>query len=109
MAISRLWIWAALSLLACAWLSLTAPYASSHECKRKEIDHEEALQLTASGAILPLERVIGIAQVTHPGKMLEASLERYHHRYVYSIEILDEQDQVWDLLIDAVSGKRINP
>ncbi len=109
--ISQLLKGSAPCLLACSWLALSASPISAFEpkCKGTEIDHDEALQLTASGTILPLERVIGIAQVTHPGKMLEASLARYHHRYVYSIEILDEQDQIWDLLINAVSGKRINP
>lgn len=95
----------------CAVLPLIIPQAiaQDRDCTKSDIDHDEALRLTTSGAILPLERVISIAQAAHPGKLFEASLTRYHHQYVYSIEILDERDRVWNLMIDAVNGKHINP
>ena len=37
--------------------------------------------------------------------MLETELERKGERYIYEIELVDDQGQVWELKFDAASGE----
>ena len=66
-----------------------------------------ARKLSDAGIILPLEKIVAAAKAAKPGEILETELERKHGRYVYEIEILDARGQVWEVKLDARSGKLI--
>ena len=74
---------------------------------QNEVSHDRAKSLQQTGEILPLEDIIQRAQQQHPGRVLEAELERKGERYVYEIEIADKDGTVWELYIDARSGELI--
>ena len=66
-----------------------------------------ARKLSDAGIILPLEKIVSVAKAAKPGEILETELERKHGRYVYEVEILDAHGQVWEVKLDAKSGKLI--
>lgn len=67
--------------------------------------YEEARRLTESGAILPLEELLPAIQAQQPGRILELELERDRGRYLYEIEMLDEQGAVREFKVDAATGE----
>ncbi len=66
-----------------------------------------ARKLSASGQILSLEKITKAAKALKPGEILETELERKHGAYVYEVEILDDKGLVWELKLDAKTGKLI--
>lgn len=70
-------------------------------------DHLKARQLVEAGAILPLEQLIDQAQLEHPGRILEVEFEQENERYVYEIELVDSNGEVWELEYDAKTGDLI--
>ena len=68
-------------------------------------DHELARRLRESGQILALEDIMTKARAIKAGELLETDLEKKQGRYVYEIEILDQAGQVWELELDAATGK----
>jgi uncharacterized membrane protein YkoI len=71
-------------------------------------DHELARKLRESGAILALEDIARQARAAKPGELLETELEKKQGRYIYEVEILDSAGQVWELKLDAASGRLIS-
>ena len=69
-----------------------------------DIDQDEAQRLRQSGDILPLAEILDIAHTTRPGRIIEVELERKRGRYIYEIELLDSDGQVWELKFDGASG-----
>ncbi|WDT74982.1 MAG: PepSY domain-containing protein [Candidatus Manganitrophus sp.] len=68
-------------------------------------DHDRAKQLKEAGEILSLEQVIERAKRDHPGQLLEAELEEKKGRFIYELELLDQEGIVWELKYDAKSGE----
>jgi len=66
-----------------------------------------ARKLSDAGIILPLEKIVAAAKAVKPGEILETELEHKHGRYVYEVEILDARGQVWEVELDAKTGKLI--
>ncbi|MBU3736377.1 MAG: peptidase M4 [Methylobacterium sp.] len=64
-------------------------------------------KLQASGKILSLEKISAAAKAIKPGDILETELESKQGNYVYEVEILDAAGQVWELKLDAATGKLI--
>ena len=62
-------------------------------------------RLSAKGDILSLEKISQKARSYTPGEILEVELEKKHGRYVYEVDILDADSQVWELKLDAKSGQ----
>lgn len=67
----------------------------------------KARALSESGEILSLEKIIASAKSIKSGDFLEIELERKNGIYVYEVEILDENGQVWELKFNANSGELI--
>ncbi|MEW8507725.1 MAG: PepSY domain-containing protein [Candidatus Thiodiazotropha sp.] len=67
--------------------------------------YEEARRLSESGDILPLEELLPKIQKEQPGRILELELESKWGRYLYEVELLDEQGAVWEFKIDALTGE----
>lgn len=72
-----------------------------------EEDYELAKKLRQQGVILPLEKILTFARAQKPGEVIETELEKKHGSYVYEVEILDNKGQVWELKLDAKTGKLI--
>jgi uncharacterized membrane protein YkoI len=66
-----------------------------------------ARKLSEAGLILPLEKISKAAKSIKAGQILEAELELEKGVYIYEIEILDNNSQVWELNLDAKTGKLI--
>ena len=56
---------------------------------------------------MPLQEILTKAKVIKPGQVIETDLEKDDGRYIYELEILDEQGQVWELELDAQTGEFI--
>ncbi|HKQ25998.1 MAG TPA: PepSY domain-containing protein [Burkholderiales bacterium] len=70
-------------------------------------DHVNARKLRESGEIMPLEKIIERARAEKPGEVLETELDRKNGGYVYEVEIVDDAGQVWEIKLDAKTGKLI--
>ncbi len=72
-----------------------------------EEDYQLAKKLRQQGEILPLEKILAFARAEKNGEVLETEFEKKGGRYIYEVEILDIQGQVWELKLDAKTGKLI--
>ena len=70
-------------------------------------DQDRAFQLREAGKILSLEKILSLNSKQIKGRVLEVELEREHSRLIYEIKILDDKGRVWELKIDARTGKII--
>jgi uncharacterized membrane protein YkoI len=68
-------------------------------------EYDEVRSLQQRGAILSLQHILERARRYHEGRVLETELERKGERYIYEIELVDDQGQVWELKFDAGSGE----
>jgi uncharacterized membrane protein YkoI len=69
--------------------------------------HDDAKLLQEKGVIVPLERIVEDALRLHRGHVVETELERKKGKYVYEVEIVDEQGVLWELKYDAANGTLI--
>ncbi len=72
-----------------------------------EEDYALARKLRQQGQILSLERIFALALANQKGEIIEAEFEQKKGRYIYEIEILDANSQVWELKLDAKTGQLI--
>ncbi|MFV1984022.1 MAG: PepSY domain-containing protein [Thiohalomonadales bacterium] len=73
-----------------------------------DIGQDDARTLRLEGKILPLEKILENAKTIHGGKVLEAELEKKQSRYIYEIELIDENGTVWELKYDATTGSLLS-
>lgn len=95
-------------LLALAGLALL-PLMAGGSAAAFEDDARMARELTRTGAILPLERIIQKARQVHLGRIIEAELkyEAHHGGYVYEVKILDTQGAIWEVEFNAATGELV--
>ncbi|WP_289282258.1 PepSY domain-containing protein [Methylophaga sp. UBA5088] len=67
-----------------------------------------ARQLLKEGKIMPLQEILTKAAMIKPGQVIETDLEKENERYVYELEILDKDGQVWELELDAQTGEFVD-
>jgi uncharacterized iron-regulated membrane protein len=79
---------------------LGLPAAEAH----RDSQHDLARRLKEAGDIQPLETIIAKAKAQHPGRVLEAELNKRGEQYVYEIELVDDKGVVWKLYYDARTG-----
>jgi len=70
-------------------------------------DHDEAYELRRSGEILSLEQILQINRKQITGRILEVDLEHEDGQTMYEIEVLDDKGIVWEIKLDARTGKII--
>lgn len=104
-----------LSALLLSFISISAVIASNHKNYHEtdhetdhENDHKNARDLVISGDIMPLNKILETVYKTHPGTILEVELEHRDNAYNYEIELLDENNKIWEVEVDAVTGKLLN-
>ena len=67
---------------------------------------KEARRLVQRGEIVPMKQVVEKAERLKAGKLLEAGLQRTKKgRYVYSVEILDAANTVWEFKFNGKTGE----
>lgn len=93
---------ALITAIVVAFLCMT----SSHRA-HADVDQATARQLSASGQILPLEKIHQKAKQIKRGKILETELEKKRDQYQYEVELLDEHGIVWEIKLDARTGQLI--
>ena len=81
-------------------LAATAAHAGDHKSK----DHEAARTALARGQVLPLTRILAIAEQRAPGDVLKVELEDDDGKLVYEVKILGRNGRVRELDIDARTG-----
>jgi uncharacterized membrane protein YkoI len=57
------------------------------------------------GDILSLDRILQDVRGQHPGRVLESELEQKDGRYVYEVELVDDQGRVREIKFDARTGE----
>ena len=67
----------------------------------QDLDQDEAQLLRAQGTILPLQDILKAAKKLHQGRIVEVELKQGPNRYIYEIEIVDYNGQVWEMNFDA--------
>lgn len=68
-------------------------------------DQSQVRALVEQGRILPLAELLDRLPADRSGRVLEVELEEHRGMLIYEIEILDEQDRVWELKLDAQTGR----
>jgi uncharacterized membrane protein YkoI len=79
----------------------------NHNQAKADISQKTARQLLSAGKILPLEKITKLAKEIKPGDVLETELEHKKGILIYEVEILDAHSQVWEIKLDAKTGKLI--
>ena len=87
------------SALACA--AALAPGAHADN------DDKRIRRLQGSGEILPLEQIFNRARAVKQGRIVDTDLDEDDGRLVYEIELLDARGRVWEMKLDARTGKLI--
>lgn len=70
-------------------------------------DRQRARQLRERGDILPLQTILEKAQAVRPGRVLEVEFDEEHGQYIYEVQILSSEGEVWEIEINAVTGKPV--
>jgi uncharacterized membrane protein YkoI len=116
---SRVAIFSAIAILGTAWL-LWSGYQGmdSKQQGHKEDDEAEQVEeqhatrehdavraIKQRGDILSLDQILRDARGQHAGRVLESELEQKDGRYVYEVELVDDQGRVWEMKFDARTGE----
>ena len=72
--------------------------------RRGYYDQDRARDAFRSGDVLPLSRILSSVRRQYPGKLLDANLARQGGGYVYVIKLLDQDNRVRLIYVDAQTG-----
>lgn len=90
-------------LFTAATLSLGANLALADD---RDVGPDEAQKLREAGTIQSFEALNETALAEHPGSRVEdTDLEEENGRFIYKVELRDQQNQQWDLELDAGTGE----
>lgn len=67
-------------------------------------DQDEARSATQSGDVLPYSQIRERVQRDHPGKVLDAELDRGN----YKVRVLDDEGSVTDVTVNARTGEPVD-
>jgi len=70
-------------------------------------EHDAVRAIRQRGDILSLDRILQAAREQHPGRVLESELEQKDGRYVYEVELVDDQGRVREMKFDARTGEML--
>ena len=116
---SKAAIFSAIAILGTAWL-LSAGFQGLDGEQRGHEDDDETEQvgeqpamrehdavraIKQRGDILSLDQILQAARAQHAGRVLESELEQKDGRYVYEVELVDDQGRVWEMKFDARTGE----
>ena len=79
---------------------------TEHVGERPEMhEHDAVRAIKQRGDILSLDRILQEARGPHGGRVLESELEEKDGRYVYEVELVDDQGRVREMKFDAGTGE----
>ncbi|MCC1482400.1 PepSY domain-containing protein [Roseibaca sp. Y0-43] len=67
-------------------------------------DHDRARRALDAGEILPLSDILAAVHAVQPGRVIEIELERDDGRWVYELELVSPEGQLYDIEIDAATA-----
>ncbi len=79
--------------------------ASAEENEQGSVDIESAMK---SGEIVPLEEIIQRAKSQFPGKVTEIELGYSEGRYVYEVDVMDDNGVKRELKLDARTAELLS-
>lgn len=68
-------------------------------------EYDDIRRLRQRGDILPLESILQQARRHRDGRVLETGLEQERGRYIYNVEMVDDEGHVWEMELDAATGE----
>ena len=93
------------ALLGSPFVLSSSPFRDEAAYLLAKVDADEARELKQSGQIMSLEDLIARLRQDYPGQIIEIELDDKDDRYVYEIEIVDDEGVVIELRIDAATGE----
>jgi uncharacterized membrane protein YkoI len=94
-----------LIVLSAAVLTSAALAAVAADKAKTPADIEAAQK---SGEVLPQDDIIQRAKTQQPGKITEIELDRKHGRYVYEVDVVDDQGVKTEMKFDAKTGELLS-
>ena len=85
--------------LVLAFLILSAPAWADRD------DHDRARRAFEAGEILPLTRILEVAEAARPGRVIEVDLDRDDGRWLYELELVAPNGRLYEMAIDAATGR----
>lgn len=79
--------------------------SGANEAFGQQHDPRDIQAAVKRGEVLPLPRILDLAQKRVPGEVLEVELEKDDGRFVYEVKMLTPDGRVREVTIDAHSGK----
>jgi uncharacterized membrane protein YkoI len=70
-----------------------------------KLDADDARELKQSGKIMPLEELIARVRKDYPGQIIQIELDEEKDRFIYEIEVLNDEGVVIELELDAATGE----
>lgn len=67
-------------------------------------DHDRARRALEAGEILPLSEILKAAETARPGRVIELELDRDDGRWIYELELVTPDGQLYEMEIDAATG-----
>lgn len=68
-------------------------------------DHDQARRALERGEVLPLTRILNIAEGETGGRVIEVEFERDDGRWIYELELLTPGGRLMELDIDGATGR----
>lgn len=81
----------------------TGAQAGGHQEKARELAAIRAA--VRRGELLPLPRIMELAQARVPGDVVKTELESKHGRLIYEVKILTRNGRVQEVKLDARTGR----
>lgn len=79
--------------------------ASAGLASADSLRQNEVRALRESGKILPMEDILKQVRQIQPGQVVEIELDREKGAYIYEVKVIDQQDKIHKLELDAGSGE----
>lgn len=88
-----------------AAVAATLLFSTGAATADSRLRQNEVRQLRESGKILPMEDILARVRTLQPGQVVEIELEREKDGYVYEVKVIDQNDTIHKLDLDAVNGE----
>jgi uncharacterized membrane protein YkoI len=101
------WLRVFLAGALCAAMLGVASIVAGDDERDHQREHDEIRAALQRGEVLPLTRILSIAQQQVPGDVIEVELESKRGALIYEIKVLTQAGRVREIKIDARDGKVI--
>ena len=88
----------------CAAVLVVASGVAGDDDAKHAREHDAIRAALQRGEVLPLARILAIAQQKVPGDVIEVELESERSGLIYEIKVLTQSGRVREVKIDARSG-----